>query len=111
MQVVNILYSLRSIPARAMTGFLAHFANNLSHFSHGAEFFTDNGAEDDEFYGDEFFIFRDDESYGDLQKAACVVCPKQRNILNLIETIAYLFHWSYMLMDIYVLPGSLYICS
>ncbi|XP_037478748.1 uncharacterized protein LOC119355952 isoform X1 [Triticum dicoccoides] len=48
----------RPTTAKAMTGFLAHYANNLSHFSHEAEFFTvSSSAEDDEFY-----IFAHDES-------------------------------------------------
>lgn len=55
----------RSIPAKAMTGFLAHFANNLSHFSHGAEFFTDKEifqycfGDEDDIFGDEGYIFAD----------------------------------------------------
>lgn len=60
-----------------MTGFLAHYANNLSHFSHEAEFFTvSSSAEDDEFY-----IFAHDES--DMVKTTSVVCGKQRSFFEL----------------------------
>ena len=58
----------RSTAAKAMTGFLAHYANNLSHFSHGAEFFTVSSSDED----DEFYIFTNDES--PLETAACVGC-------------------------------------
>lgn len=60
-----------------MTVFLAHYANNLSHFSHEAEFFTvSSSAEDDEFY-----IFAHDES--DMVKTTSVVCGKQRSFFEL----------------------------